>query len=578
MVHTPNNSLWVRCPICGGKTRIKVYKETVLVRFPLYCPKCKKETCTDVWLNGFTAGHTRGNGGCGGNVIELIECSSYEMSNLGLFGCGVVGLYTKMCGNIVLRNSDIYECSSSAVHIELTSQLSIIDCDFYKIGTNTSGASTVFFLIDCPTARIEGCTVSDNISTSLLASSKSHVTINNCSIKENRFEHCALDIRSGDVMLSNNQFRDNSIRNWYYHPNVTAIDENGNALTEEKLDEMYRKISLEPVQKQTEVHVSTVDELLAAISPNKEIVVDAEILNLSTAEGYGRFSSDYYFWQDTYVDGYELVIRNVNNMTIRGSNGKDHHIIEAVPRYANVLLFRGCSNITISGITAGHTKEPGSCTGGVLRFEDSDEITVKNCGLFGCGTKGIDGHNCEGITVNDCDIYECTEGGMEFRNTSFIRLESNTFRDIGGRNYLLALSCSNIIMDGRRLIEPEILGSVELSNEEQTARNALSDSVSNFAYYYFWDRQEEMQEYLASSYSGTGETHNTGKSENKAMYFEVTFDHMQEVEKSGSTTIEVPYRPYRIDEGEKFNVIRYLLVTVVKENGTYKISNYQLKE
>ena len=37
------DSLWIYCPVCGGKTRTKVCKETVLVKFPLYCPKCKKE-------------------------------------------------------------------------------------------------------------------------------------------------------------------------------------------------------------------------------------------------------------------------------------------------------------------------------------------------------------------------------------------------------------------------------------------------------------------------------------------------------------------------------------------------------
>ena len=46
--HTPSNSLWVHCPICNGKTRIKVNLDTVLVRFPLYCPKCKKETKIDI--------------------------------------------------------------------------------------------------------------------------------------------------------------------------------------------------------------------------------------------------------------------------------------------------------------------------------------------------------------------------------------------------------------------------------------------------------------------------------------------------------------------------------------------------
>lgn len=36
-------TLWIRCPICIAKTRTKVYPDTVLVNFPLYCPKCKKE-------------------------------------------------------------------------------------------------------------------------------------------------------------------------------------------------------------------------------------------------------------------------------------------------------------------------------------------------------------------------------------------------------------------------------------------------------------------------------------------------------------------------------------------------------
>ena len=43
-----DSSRWVPCPICGGRSRIKVYADTVLLKFPLYCPKCKKETRIDV--------------------------------------------------------------------------------------------------------------------------------------------------------------------------------------------------------------------------------------------------------------------------------------------------------------------------------------------------------------------------------------------------------------------------------------------------------------------------------------------------------------------------------------------------
>lgn len=47
-MNNPKESLWVRCPICDGKTRTKVYADTVLVNFPLFCPKCKKEIRIDV--------------------------------------------------------------------------------------------------------------------------------------------------------------------------------------------------------------------------------------------------------------------------------------------------------------------------------------------------------------------------------------------------------------------------------------------------------------------------------------------------------------------------------------------------
>ena len=39
---------WVLCPICENKTRIKIRQDTILENFPLFCPKCKKETIISV--------------------------------------------------------------------------------------------------------------------------------------------------------------------------------------------------------------------------------------------------------------------------------------------------------------------------------------------------------------------------------------------------------------------------------------------------------------------------------------------------------------------------------------------------
>ena len=41
-------SRMINCPHCQGKTGTKVYEDTVMLRFPLYCPKCGTETRIDV--------------------------------------------------------------------------------------------------------------------------------------------------------------------------------------------------------------------------------------------------------------------------------------------------------------------------------------------------------------------------------------------------------------------------------------------------------------------------------------------------------------------------------------------------
>ena len=35
---------WILCPICRNKTRLKIREDTILINFPLYCPKCRQET------------------------------------------------------------------------------------------------------------------------------------------------------------------------------------------------------------------------------------------------------------------------------------------------------------------------------------------------------------------------------------------------------------------------------------------------------------------------------------------------------------------------------------------------------
>lgn len=43
-----DNEKWILCPICKNKTRVRIQKDTIMKKFPLFCPKCRQETLIDV--------------------------------------------------------------------------------------------------------------------------------------------------------------------------------------------------------------------------------------------------------------------------------------------------------------------------------------------------------------------------------------------------------------------------------------------------------------------------------------------------------------------------------------------------
>lgn len=183
--------------------------------------------------------------------------------------------------------------------------------------------------------------------------------------------------------------------------------------------------------EQAQVHVSTVDEFLKALAPDTEIILDAEFYDLSTATGYGTQDGTYYRWEEVF-DGVQLTIQNLSNLTIR-AEGDDvkAHTVSARPRYAHVINFENCSNIMVEGFTAGHTFEPGSCAGGVIGFNNCEDVLVNNCGLYGCGVVGIWGANTKGVQVTNSDIYECSWGGVYMMFCKDVTFNGNTIRDLG---------------------------------------------------------------------------------------------------------------------------------------------------
>lgn len=420
---------------------------TTLSAEPRYADVMVLLNCDNVTLEDFTAGHTEGASECTGGVLALQGCRGIAMNQVGLYGCGVNGVDAQHCSNISIGDSRIYDCSSSAVTANDSSGVTVERCEINNIGGGNYGGFAVFSVNQCSDVSISDNRIFDNNMYSLLvAGDGSPVEMRGNQITGNRVWESAFNLYNAELVLDENTFENNVIRNWYQEGASSAVDKEGTPLSETDLDSMNIRNDQEDAVERNVVHAATVDELLEAIAPNTEIILDEALYDFSTAAGYGETAGEYYYWEETF-DGPELVISDVDNLVIRSEDGDmKAHTLTAVPRYANVLSFKRCSNISLSGFTAGHTVEPGSCIGGVLKFTDSDRIQVDNCGLYGCGILGVQTEFCGDVTVSNCDIYECSMGGISMYCTEYIVIEKCTFRDLGGDSMMFS-GCENVKVD-----------------------------------------------------------------------------------------------------------------------------------
>ena len=214
------------------------------------------------------------------------------------------------------------------------------------------------------------------------------------------------------------------------------------------------------------VRVETVDELLAAIAPGATIVLAPGTYDLSTAADYGKTASGAkYRWEEVY-DGYQLVLENLDGLQILAPEGAE---IQVLPRYANVLDIRNCRDLALAGLTMGHTKEQGVCSGGVVNLSNCEGIKLESCRLYGCGTVGVDAYSSRAVALSFCEIYECSFGAVRADTTRQMRLDDCWVHDCGkselGAGYQLFWlhSCQGFGLVNTRVNENVAM--VFLSNE-----------------------------------------------------------------------------------------------------------------
>ena len=176
------------------------------------------------------------------------------------------------------------------------------------------------------------------------------------------------------------------------------------------------------------VTVDTAEELVAAMDSNTKVILKKGIYNLSKLKQ--EYSERKVFWEGVF-DGNQLVLAGVDNLTLE-CEADDFAEIVVEPRYANVLSFRNCSNITVRNIKAGHTPEQGECAGGVLAYDYSSNINIINGELYGCGIEGLILNNTNNLSFANSSIHNCNTAIMLLNNSKNISFYKSKFYDNTG--------------------------------------------------------------------------------------------------------------------------------------------------
>ena len=411
---------------------------------PRYANVLHFDSCDGLVLNDLTCGHTREPGACSGGVIRIENTDKATISDCDLYGCGIIGVDAFKCSELTVTDCDIYECSLNAVTVNSCRDVRLLDCDIYKCGSSWGGlfdvsGTTGFALVDCE--------IENNTAAYLLHTSYSPETyLLGCETKNNTFTSSVFCISGKAPVVEGTSLHENAFTAWYDSsssttPGAKCLDRAGHELSKDQLENMKQTdctydgpvIAENPASPEIKVDASgrkvamvrTADEFLAAIQPGVNVFLDADTIDLSTASDYGSGMSDYYYWRECY-DGAELVITGADGLSI---TSEIRTLIDAVPRYANVLNFENCHDLWLSGFTAGHTTEPGECCGGVLNFKDCTGVGVDGCSLYGCGTLGISAENTDGLNVTGTEIHDCSFGAVSLYATHDVVFKNCNIHD-----------------------------------------------------------------------------------------------------------------------------------------------------
>ncbi|HUT60798.1 MAG TPA: right-handed parallel beta-helix repeat-containing protein [Phycisphaerae bacterium] len=195
-----------------------------------------------------------------------------------------------------------------------------------------------------------------------------------------------------------------------------------------------------PADARPVIKVKTAEQFVAALAPNRVVELEPGEYVLSKVK---RGKLAHVHWQEAMDKQYELVVRNVPNLGIRGLGSKPVSVLTEHP-YAFVLSFRNAPNLALSNLKLGHAPDAGYCSGGVVSVDEANRVTIAGCILYGCGTEGLALRKVQGLVFSQSVIEDCTYGILTANDCRDLHFRKSVFRNNAKFHGFALIDCTGV--------------------------------------------------------------------------------------------------------------------------------------
>lgn len=159
---------------------------------PRYANTISFSHCQGVTIESLVLGHTEG-GYCTGGVLYFADCKGITIRHCELFGCGIQGIETRQCENLLFDRSQIRDCTYGIMTLVSSRKCVFRDSQFFR-----NQEYTLLETRECSDILFEKCDFFDNKGTMFQLGSP--VKMNDCHINHPFNKMGNYDMAEGSII------------------------------------------------------------------------------------------------------------------------------------------------------------------------------------------------------------------------------------------------------------------------------------------------------------------------------------------------------------------------------------------